>query len=107
MYLHNPPITDELSSLSVVARREDKQDVYINHWPWICGAVLGLADCIVAVIAVEISLFLVSRFWEWSGDLTNDGIEVAWIAIGAYLITKGRYTDRIPFLQDARNVVCL
>lgn len=78
----------------------------INRWPGVCGVVIALADCITAIMVVKISLLLVVRFWGWSRDaaVPNDGLEVACIAIGAYLATKGRYSDRIPFWHDARLV---
>jgi undecaprenyl-phosphate galactose phosphotransferase len=57
-------------------------------------------------MVVKTSLLLVAHFWGWSRDsaVPNDGLEVACIAIGAYLATKGRYSDRIPFWHDARLV---
>jgi UDP-galactose-lipid carrier transferase len=108
MFLPNPPAIDELSGLPVGAPGRPRTDRSINLWPGACGIVIALTDCIVAIIVINVSLLLVTYFLGWSRDgaVLHDGIDVAFIAIGVYLVTKGRYSDRIPFWHDARLVAC-
>jgi Undecaprenyl-phosphate galactose phosphotransferase WbaP len=106
MFLPNPQIIDELSRLPAVAPSRSGSGRSVDRWPSVCGILIALADCIAAIIVVKISLVLVAHFWGWSREsaVPNDGLEVACIAIGAYLAFNGRYSDRIPFWHDARLV---